>query len=295
MGAADGRQGEGIMGRKDTVLLGILLIAVAVMTGGIPGRDGMKRIQNAVSLPNERMGERGGILQVQAAESRRGEITVVYVCGSAKTPIPDAEFSIVPIADAKVEKESVTYTLKKEYLDGEEKLPDPMTPQFRENENIAGDLLKAYEKNGRKDAWIRKTNSEGRAVFSDCPAGIYLIWQSGGDGASSGYETALPFLAELPFRDSAEKKRVWERMVYPKTAARPGTGEEKEDLQEMTVSVVPPAGSSDPEPEPIAGEKPERGQGTGDDSAMIWYFLMMAGAAGLLGVWCRKHGKGKKG
>lgn len=283
------------MGRKGTALLGILLIAIAVMTGGIPGRDGMKRIQNAERLPNERMGECGGILQVQAAESRRGEITVVYVCGSAKTPIPDAEFSIVPVADAKVEEESVTYTLKKEYLDGEEKLPDPMTPQFRENENIAGDLLKVYEKNGRRDAWIRRTNSEGRAVFSDCPAGIYLIWQSGGDGASSGYETALPFLAELPFRDLAEKKRVWERLVYPKTAARPGNGEEKTGFQETTVSVAAPAGPFDPEPEPIAGEKPERGQGTGDDSAMIWYFLMMAGAAGLLGVWCRKRGKGKKG
>ncbi len=264
------------MKRKGTALLGMLLIAIAVMAGGVPGGGGMEKIQNAECL-----------LQVQAAESRRGEITVVYACDGGKTPVPDAEFSVVQIADAKVEKESVTYTLKKEYQDGEKELPDPMTPQFREDENIAEDLLQIYEKNGRKDARIRRTSSEGRAVFSDCPAGIYLIWQSGEDGVSSGYETALPFLAELPFRESSEKNRTWERTVYPKTAAKPRTEE-----KEKNTVLLQSAGPSDPEPEPITGEKPERGQGTGDESRMAWYLLLAAGAAaGLFLVWHREHGK----
>ena len=241
----------------------------------------MKRIGTAFSgmLLAVSMAVICGFLQVQAAESQRGRIEIVYLCGSGKTGIQGAEFSAVQVADAKVSQGDIVYTLKTEYRDADKNLPDPMTPQFRENGNIAGELLDLYQKSGRNDAWIQKTNSEGKTVISDCPAGIYLIWQSGGNGESAGYETALPFLAELPFRESSEKSWNWERQVYPKTA------EKAKNNVSLTQEAVPSVPSQKQEAVP---ERPERGQGTGDESGMWGYFLLSVGAvAGLFLI--RRH------
>lgn len=213
----------------------------------------------------------GIFLQVQAAESQRGRIEIVYRCGTEGPGIQGAEFSAVQIADAEVNQEVAVYTLKQVYRDEDKSLPDPMTPQFRENGKIAENLLSIYQSNQRTDAWIQKTNSEGRAIFPDCPAGIYLIWQSGGDGESAGYETALPFLAELPFREAAEKSWEWKRQVYPKTAEKP-----RSDVPLMKKEESPALAK---EREEMVAERPERGQGTGDESGMWGYLLLAAGAA----------------
>ena len=61
---------------------------------------------------------------------------------------------------------------------------------------------------------IKTTESDGSAVFSDLPAGLYLIAQSG--SGVGGYIFA-PYFVELPgYDESVQGGRIYDLTVYPK-------------------------------------------------------------------------------
>lgn len=194
-----------------------------------------------------------GGLQVHAAERDRGQIRIVYACDNGRTRISGAWFSVLKVADT-----------------GEAR-----AEELRSGGISASRLLEDYQKSGAGNAWSCKTNSGGEATFENCPAGVYLIWQSGSEEQSTMFETALPFLTELPLYE--EESGRWNRTscVYPKTTRKPAEQEQN----------APPDQQKPEEPQPVQeiSAPPERGQGTGDDSYALWYILISVGSlCGLL-------------
>ena len=194
-----------------------------------------------------------GSLQAHAAERDHGQIRIVYACDNGKTRISGAWFSVLRVADVGGAK----------------------AEELRSGRISAAMLLEDYQKSGADRAWSCKTSLMGEASFENCPAGIYLIWQSGGEEQSTMFETALPFLTELPFYEEESDGWNWTPCVYPKTTRKPTEQEQN----------APPDRQKPKEPQPVQeiSALPERGQGTGDDSHAFWYILISAGS--LCGLW----------
>lgn len=214
------------------------------------------------------LGER---LPLQAAGT--GTLQVAYSCGSG---IEGAEFSAVCVARGTVQQDRMVYTLKEAYKGTG---LDPQKPSFWRDKEAADRLLdwhrtrtgKASEKGTA--AGIRKTtDADGNAYFTGCPAGIYLVWQSGAGGKSAAYETTGLLLVTIPANPAEERAEwSWDAAVYPKTSARPGASQPVGSSTEKTTeaAAVPEQGTAAVEPEPLQQVQvlAERGAGTGDSAA----------------------------
>ncbi len=234
------------------------------------------------------LGER---LPLQAAGT--GTLQVAYSCGSG---IEGAEFSAVCVARGTVQQDRMVYTLKETYKGTG---LDPQKLSFWSDKEAAERLLdchrtrtgKASEKGTA--AGIRKTtDADGKAYFTGCPAGIYLVWQSGAGGKSAAYETTGPLLVTIPANPAEERAEwSWDAVVYPKTSARPGPSQPSGSSAEKTTeaSAVPEQGTAAVQPELLQQVQipAERGAGTGDPAAAGGLLAAaVLSAAGLAG-YCR--------
>ena len=230
----------------------------------------------------------GRNLSLLAAQT--GVLQISYSCGET-TPIEGAEFSAVCVADGTVQKGRMVYTLKKEYQTCGR---NPQKPEFWEDKELPDVLLKCYQKSERDAAKKQRTDSSGNAYFTNCSAGIYLVWQSGSEKDSKEYDTAGPLLVTVPENASAKSGDwSWSTRAYPKTSAKP-TAIETDAAESNTIAAAREI-TQVMNAEHAAPEISEnRGDGTGDDFA-LYGFLAAAifSAAGLAGYgWMhRKIGK----
>ncbi len=238
----------------------------------------------------------GNSLPLQAA--RTGQIQVSYTCGSEKTAVKGAEFSAVCVATGEVQKDRIVYTLQKDY---ESSGLNPQKPEFWNNSKTAEQLMSCYEKISRKETMVQTTDAGGNAYFEGCGIGIYLVWQSGSEGDSKDYDTALPLVITVPSNrngDSADWN--WLSKVYPKTSKKPATILPADNKTKETEAVELVKVNESKEEEVPAAEVTEtkkksgqRGAGTGDESNLYLFLaLILTSAAGLAGFF--RVGRRKK-
>lgn len=230
--------------------------------------------------------------EVHAAETRTGNIQITYTCDSGKTAVSGAEFSAVPVAYGEKKQEGWVFTLRQEYQN-QPGIPDPGRPEFWNSTGLADRIFSCRKKRDGTAAETGVTDAEGRLSLTECPAGIYLVWQSGSTGESQNYETAQPFLISIPAReqrlDSQKNtketaKENTESRAYPKTAKKPG------EIWKTGSSVPTKLLEEEPEPDRIWTGLSPRGQGTGDSSqAYLLLLISVLSMSGLIAWIIRKH------
>ena len=234
----------------------------------------------------------GNGLSLQAA--RTGQIQVSYTCDSGKTAIKGAEFSAVCVATGTIQKDRIVYTLQKDYEDSG---LNPQKPEFWNNSKTAEKLMNCYEKASHKGTMVQTTDASGNAYFDGCGIGVYLVWQSGSEGDSKEYDTALPLVITVPSNRNADSTDWnWLSKVYPKTSKKPAADKatEKEQKFEDTDSIKTTESKKEEvkvtEKDLETDENGKRGKGTGDESNLyLFLFLSLASAAGLATF--RRHQK----
>ncbi len=256
------------------------------------------------------MGER---LPLQAAGT--GTLRVVYSCDSGRSGIEGAELSAVRVAKGTVEQGRMVYTMKEAYAGTG---LDPQKPSFWKDKKAADKLLECHRAQtgktsgadnaaasgkGAAAAVRRTTDAEGNAYFTGCPAGIYLVWQSGAAGKSAAYETAGPLLVTIPANPTDEKAEwSWDAVVYPKTSARTRTaetpggsdGKTQGTYAESSESTATESTAAVPELQPVQISE-ERGAGTGDPAAAGGLLAAAVLSAAGLTVYCRQRGRRNAG
>ena len=222
--------------------------------------------------------------EVHAAETRTGNIQIIYTCDSGKTAVSGAEFSAVPVAYGEKKKEGWIFTLRQEYQN-QPGIPDPGRPEFWSSTGLADRIFSCRKKRDGAVPQTGVTDAEGKLSLTECPAGIYLVWQSGSTGESQNYETAQPFLISIPVReqwlDSQKNtketaKENTESRACPKTAKKPG------EIWKTGSSVPAKLLEEEPEPNRILTGLSPRGQGTGDSSQA--YLLLLISVLSLSGL-----------
>ena len=134
---------------------------------------------------------------------RRGTVTMTmsYVTGSGdsqkRVPVPGVELSFYRIAGAEVRDGQVAYVPSPGLEAFDKVLNNGLTEGG--NSETAGQI----DGSGNLDALLygsaQKTDAEGKAVFAELEAGMYLVKQT---AAKSGYYTMEPFLIPVPMMEA---------------------------------------------------------------------------------------------
>lgn len=216
-------------------------------------------------------------VSASAAEKQTGNLRILYACDNGKTAVSGAEFSAVMVARGTRGRDAWSFTLEKEFA-GKDSIPDPGAALFWSDSGLARRLLDLWQKQTGRVTGSGVTDSNGTLCFTDFPAGIYLVWQSGSSGKSLEYETAEPFLVSLPSREKwmdsvqtqdnrQENTEGTDSRAYPKTAKK--TGDVGTTDSPVLAKIL-----KEPEPDRILTESSPRGQGTGDTSWVCLFLLI---------------------
>ena len=138
------------------------------------------------------------------------------------TPIEGAKIEIYKAADLNCENGSARYSLLPEYeslkktRDGEDVTFEGLSGT--ESEKFSAELSKLV-KNSYASA---VTDSEGTAVFTSIPQGMYLVCETEATGEAKKYELFSPYIISVPLAVTEKEGNYWKYDVLsePKTKTR---------------------------------------------------------------------------
>ena len=138
------------------------------------------------------------------------------------TPIEGAKIEIYKAADLNCENGSARYSLLPEYeslkktRDGEDVTFEGLSGT--ESEKFSAELSKLV-KNSYASA---VTDSEGTAIFTSLPQGMYLVCETEATGEAKKYELFSPYIISVPLAVTEKEGNYWKYDVLsePKTKTR---------------------------------------------------------------------------
>lgn len=209
--------------------------------------------------------------RVPALSGEKSSVTVKfrYVDGSRSVPIAGARMAIYQVASLQVRGGGAVYTATPAYA--------PAGIQFEgmtaaASKRAAAKLAVLAKKQSPRAA--ASTDAGGQARFTGLDPGIYLVMQTGADGAARGYETLSPYLIMAPAVVQTDSGNSWQYQVVSLP---------KPDVVPKTAPPVNP-------PKPHHPPKSHRVK-TGDTArASLWVgTLLLAAAAALMAVDWRRQ------
>ena len=151
-------------------------------------------------------------------------LTVYYYIekNGNETPIEGAKIEIYRVADLNCENGSAGYSLLPEYeslkktRDGEDVTFEGLSGT--ESEKFSAELSKLV-KNSYASA---VTDSEGTAIFTSLPQGMYLVCETEATGEAKKYELFSPYIISVPLAVTEKEGNYWKYDVLsePKTKTR---------------------------------------------------------------------------
>jgi hypothetical protein len=148
--------------------------------------------------------------RVPALSGEKSSITVklCYVDGSRSTPIGGAKMAIYQVASLAVRGGGAVYTATPAYASAGIHY-EGMTAAAS---NKAAAKLAGLAKAQRPRA-TASTDAGGQARFTGLDPGIYLVMQTGAEGAAKGYETLAPYLVMAPAAVPTDNGNRWQYQV----------------------------------------------------------------------------------
>lgn len=155
-----------------------------------------------------------------------GSITVVMINKADKQPLESREVTAVKIADCSFSESDITFSLNSDFADTEVDLNEPDSAQ----------ILYSSVKSKDIDGITVKTDSDGKAVFSSCEIGAYLVY--------SPEDIFAPFVVLVPM--VTDDGSCFEVVATPKIdlSEEPSTEPESETTTTEPVPATEPRTSS---------------------------------------------------
>ena len=151
-------------------------------------------------------------------------LTVYYYIekNGNETPIEGAKIEIYRVADLNCENGSAGYSLLPEYeslkktRDGEDVTFEGLSGT--ESEKFSAELSKLVKTSDASAV----TDSEGTAVFTSIPQGMYLVCETEATGEAKKYELFSPYIISVPLAVTEKEGNYWKYDVLsePKTKTR---------------------------------------------------------------------------
>lgn len=231
------------------------------------------------------------------------KMSLVYVDKNVRTPVDGASFAVYQVG---VLNEDGNYT-QAETFAGVEQVIGNDTMKTAGSMMRAAEVLSGAVQDIVPDVGTGTTDAEGMIDFGIIPVGrfgIFLIVQTGQDGSSRQYETAEPYLVQVPMPDGTGGW-VYDVTTYPKPERN------KPDIPSSTVPATTGPGNTPPhggrEDPPVRRTVPDesipdnevpktgieqiienlvpKAVRTGDTSAMMLFLGGFVAASGCLAGW----------
>ena len=211
-----------------------------------------------------------------------------YVDGEESTPIKGAEFTAHRIADLSVKGGSVEYKLTGDFSALDVDFNGLSATDSYKVAEAASEIVKDKGLTGKSAV----TGANGKASFGSLKNGIYLVEQTGANGAAKDYKKLTPWLVQLPELLGEEGNYSWNYEVdaMPKPFAgkyQKDTPKQKKEPKEKEKIT----GGDEEETEDKETDNPiNRLVKTGDEMNIFIYIGVLVITLGLLLViWLRNR------
>lgn len=205
--------------------------------------------------------------RVPALSGEKSSVTLRlrYVDGSRSVPIAGAQMAVYQVASLAVRGGGAVYTATPAYASAGIHY-EGMTAAAS---NQAAKRLAGLAKTQRPRA-VAATDAGGQARFAALEPGMYLVMQTGAEGAAKGYETLAPYLVMAPAVIQTESGNRWQYQVV--SLPKP----------DVVPKVVPPDNPPTNPPKPHQPPKAHRVK-TGDAArTSLWVGSFLVATALLL-------------
>lgn len=163
---------------------------------------------------------------------RPGSISILMKNTDTGKIVPDGSLALCRVAEPVEQDGYFTFRFTDDFADCGLSLEDV------ESEKLASDLV-LYAADREADKMIRSVGTDGRAVFTELEAGLYLIMQQ---TAAAGYSAVNPFLVSIPMQQAQGEGWLYDVDASPKAELK-----ETQSPPQNTQTAAPPSGTKLPQ------------------------------------------------